>query len=115
MITSPSGKIYIGSTKNIKSRWNEYELLHCKNQIKLYRSFLKYGVKNHIFEVVWVGNINEMLEKETIIGNWYDVLNKNIGLNLKLPKLGDFYKCISEEVRENLSFKLKNRIFTDSQ
>lgn len=51
-ITSPNGRIYIGKSKNIKNRWADYKRLHCKNQKKLYNSFIKYGVDSHIFEVI---------------------------------------------------------------
>jgi hypothetical protein len=53
-ITSPSGKIYIGQSVEIKRRFNSYKRMYVKNKgvVKLYRSFLKYGADNHIFEVV---------------------------------------------------------------
>lgn len=38
-ITSPSGRIYIGSSKNIRRRFYSYKNLHCKDQPKLYNSF----------------------------------------------------------------------------
>ena len=34
-ITSPSGKIYIGQSINIKSRWKYYEKLRCNKQFKI--------------------------------------------------------------------------------
>lgn len=53
-VTSPSGKLYIGQSWNIKKRFgDDYGNLNgCKPQKLLYRSFLKYGVKNHKFEVI---------------------------------------------------------------
>jgi group I intron endonuclease len=52
-ITSPSGRIYIGESKDIIRRWSEYMSLQCcKGQRKLYRSFMKYGVQNHKFEKI---------------------------------------------------------------
>ncbi len=49
-IISPNNKIYIGQSVNIEKRWIHYRLLDCKKQPKIYRSILKYGFKNHIFE-----------------------------------------------------------------
>ena len=43
-ITNPKNKVYIGQSKDIIKRWYYYKTLHCKSQIKLYNSLLKYGV-----------------------------------------------------------------------
>jgi group I intron endonuclease len=53
-ITSPSDSVYIGQSWNIKSRWNGYNSTKpiYGNEGKLPASFLKYGVKNHVFEVI---------------------------------------------------------------
>ena len=51
-ITSPSGKIYIGQSKDINKRFNLYKRLQCERQPKLYNSFIKYGTINHKFEVL---------------------------------------------------------------
>ena len=51
-ITSPSGKIYIGQSKDIRRRMQYYNRLNCKNQTKLYNSLLKYGWENHLFEIL---------------------------------------------------------------
>ena len=42
-LTSPSGKSYIGQSKNIERRFYEYKGLYCKTQTKLYRAIKKYG------------------------------------------------------------------------
>ena len=51
-IISPSGKVYIGQSKNIEKRFCQYKRLQCKSQKVLYNSLIKYGIENHIFEVV---------------------------------------------------------------
>ncbi|HMS90793.1 MAG TPA: GIY-YIG nuclease family protein [Candidatus Absconditabacterales bacterium] len=51
-IISPSGKVYIGQSKNIEKRFCQYKRLQCKSQKALHNSLIKYGVENHIFEVV---------------------------------------------------------------
>jgi group I intron endonuclease len=52
-ITSPSGKVYIGQSWNIKHRFSKYKSLSSvKKQRILYNSLLKYGWENHIFEII---------------------------------------------------------------
>jgi len=99
-ITSPSGRIYIGSTNNITKRWSYYKSYNCKEQIKLYRSFVKYSVENHKFEIIWTGLLDEVLSKEHEFGNLFNVLDKDKGMNLKLPKSNDKWQCTSEELKQ---------------
>ena len=51
-ITSPTNKVYIGQSWNIKNRWSCYKTLNCKSQPRIYNSLVKYGVDNHKFEVL---------------------------------------------------------------
>ena len=51
-ITNPNGKIYIGQTIHLRKRESRYRNGYCKSQTILYRSILKYGWDNHIFEVI---------------------------------------------------------------
>ena len=51
-ITSPSGKVYIGQSRNIENRFLQYKNKHCRFQFRLYNSFNKYGVENHVFEII---------------------------------------------------------------
>lgn len=105
MITSPTGRIYVGSSEDVDIRWSSYFRCECKTQSKLYNSLKKYGSANHIFEIVWAGDINDMYKYETLIGWGFDVLEPE-NLNCKLPKLGEIWKVTSQETRE----KMKNSI-----
>lgn len=51
-IISPSGKIYIGQSTDLKSRKRGYSYIKNKTQIKIYNSLKKYGWNKHIFEVI---------------------------------------------------------------
>lgn len=54
-ITSPSGKVYIGQSYNIISRWNSYRRRSVLNkglQRFLIHSIIKYGYENHVFKIV---------------------------------------------------------------
>lgn len=109
-IVSPTGRIYIGSTTRLpEERWKDYTTLSCKSQIRLYNSFIKYGVKNHTFSISWKGDINEMLKMEAILGRLYNVLDRKNGLNSQLPKESNNYSCISEETRIKMSNSAKNK------
>ncbi len=99
-ITSPTGKIYVGSTsREVEARWKQYYSLDCKPQRKLYNSLKKHGVDNHVFEKIWEGDIKLMLKMEATLGREYKVLDTNLGLNLALPKESDIFQCKSLETR----------------
>lgn len=51
-ITSPTGRVYIGQSWNIRRRFNQYKKLDCKVQRLIFRSLSKYGVDNHVFEII---------------------------------------------------------------
>ncbi len=52
-ITSPSGKVYIGQSWDLESRFNTYILSKsARHSPKLDNSFKKYGIENHYFEVI---------------------------------------------------------------
>jgi group I intron endonuclease len=48
-ITSPTKKVYIGQSKDIIKRFKSYNQKLGKGQPRLNNSFLKYGIKNHVF------------------------------------------------------------------
>lgn len=107
MITSPSGRIYVGSCINFDRRFKEYKRYKCKSQSKLYNSLKKYGWENHVFEIVMKTSLEEMWKYETLIGWGFNTLEKETGLNLQLPKLGDVYSCVSQEVKDKMSKLMK--------
>ena len=107
-IISPSGKIYIGQSVNIKDRFRKYRTLNCKQQIKLYNSLVKYGFDDHKCEIIEECNENQLLEREIYWKEYYKVL--------KIPSL-----CCridgkggndSEETRQN-KLKKSNKFKKD--
>jgi len=110
-ITSPTNRVYIGQSVDIKSRLTQYKRLDCKNQPKLYNSLKKYGFKSHIFEVIHYCDIEELNELERYYQDLYDVLNK--GLNLKLTETSDKSGKLSEETKRKISLIHKGRRLTD--
>ena len=95
-ITSPSGKIYIGETVNFKRRFDTYKSLQCKNQIKPYNSFIKYGIDNHKFEILEECEINELKCRERYYQDIYNVLSE-IGMNLKLTSCSELKQVNRKE------------------
>lgn len=100
MITSPSNKIYIGSSINIeKNRFGPYKRLDCKKQIHLYNSLAKYSPENHSFEVIFECKENELSEVEQFFINFLEP-ELNICKEVCSSRLG--VKC-SEETKMKLS------------
>jgi group I intron endonuclease len=110
-ITSPTKKIYIGQSTDIKKRWEGYRKLNCKEQRKLYYSFLKHGVENHSFEVVCQCSIEELNEMERFYQDSFCVINKN-GLNCRLTEASDRSGKMSEESCYKMSKSAKGKIMT---
>jgi group I intron endonuclease len=65
------GKIYVGSAKNLKTRWTTHLwALRSKKHfnIHLQRAFDKYGENSFIFEILYTtNNVEELIKKEDVI------------------------------------------------
>ena len=80
-ITSPSNKIYIGSSKNIYKRWDSYKKLRCKSQIKLYNSLLKYSPENHEFKILIECDFDDLYVYENLYSNYYNSLSDYLSIS----------------------------------
>lgn len=80
-ITSPSKRTYIGQSIDIENRWIKYKNINnSKVQQKLYRSFIKYGIDNHTFEILEECSIDELDNTEI---KWINHFKTNkTGLNI---------------------------------
>ena len=104
-ITSPSGRIYIGQSQNIKIRWYDYKRLYnCKLQPKLYRSLEKYGPENHKFEIIEECLLEQLDEREVYWINYYNSIKE--GLNIKEGGIGGKH---NEETKQKISKALKGK------
>lgn len=101
-IQSPTGKIYIGSSKNIHKRWIAYKSIHCKKQPKLYKSLLKYGVEAHNFSVVIECEFDELYEYEHLYSLHYNSLSRD-GLNSQIPSFNEVKAITSIETKQKIS------------
>lgn len=104
---SPTHKVYIGKSKNLKRRESSYKLIKfVKSQRKLYNSLMKYGFDAHNFEVVEFLNTDaseeELIELETLILNQYKNADFEV-LNLREPgPKGKMSKESIERIKESL-------------
>lgn len=113
LIKSPTGKIYIGQSVNILSRFNGYLKLSKsnKNVIRLYRSFKKYGTDKHTFSIIEECSVDFLNERERYWQDFYDVCGRN-GLNCRLTSDNDKPSFISDETRLKMSIAGKNKVLT---
>jgi group I intron endonuclease len=103
-ITSPSDKVYIGQSVDIKRRFTSYKTLNkSKRQSKLYNSFVKYGVDNHIFEIIEECLVDFLNERERYWQEQYNVLESSKGLNLCLTSTKDKKHLPSDETKKKIS------------
>jgi group I intron endonuclease len=100
-ITSPSGRIYIGQSIDIERRWSTYYNKDCKAQIKLNRSFEKYGKDKHTFEIIEECEIEQLNTRERYWQEIYDCLEN--GLNCLLTQTDEKPKVLSAETRQKIS------------
>lgn len=95
-ITSPSNRVYIGQSEDIKvSRVNRYRNNNCEGQPKLCNSIKKYGWENHTFEIIEECEVENLNCRERYWQEYYDVLNG--GLNCVLQECGEKRRELSEE------------------
>ena len=66
-ITSPTGKIYIGQSRDILKRIKYYNKQYCKCQTKLYHSIKKHGWNTHVFEIIHKCCESELNELDDIV------------------------------------------------
>lgn len=107
-ITSPTGKIYIGQSTNIKSRLTRYKNMSIKTegQPKIWRSLKKYGSENHKFEVLHECTIELLNVLERKYQEIYDSVEN--GLNCVYTKTNDKSGLASKETRKKMSIAQKN-------
>ena len=82
-----NNKVYIGSSKDIGSRWAEHKRdlkvgVH-RNQ-HLQKSYNKYGKNNFVFEILeYIDDINIQYEREQWWINFKNACNDNYGYNIQ--------------------------------
>jgi group I intron endonuclease len=82
-----NGKVYIGQSWDIKSRWSHHKSLKSPH-LHLKSAFLKYGLINFSISILKEIEKDENTQKnldyyETYFINFYNSMNKNLGYNKK--------------------------------
>lgn len=93
-IISPSGRIYVGQSENIETRWRDYK--YSKSQTRLIRSFKKYGIDNHIFEIIEECTLEQLTNRENFWQIHYDVISEK-GLNCHIVDVNTGKRVYTEE------------------
>lgn len=109
-IVSPSGKIYIGQTIDLKARFTCYKCLNCKKQLALYNSFKKYGFHNHTVEVIFEGFTTQKQLDDLEINHIKFFNSFKKGLNQTEGGLGSRGRLHSIEAKLKIGEASKNRI-----
>lgn len=110
-ITSPSGKIYIGESSNIKNRKYSYKTHRCEKQIKIYSSILKHGWELHLFEVLEFCDIKDLKKRERYWQDFYNATGVN-GLNCQLTGTDELKGVLSDEAKKKISEFNKGKVIT---
>jgi group I intron endonuclease len=100
---SPTGRIYVGQSKDLKSRYDWYlsNAIYNANMPKLKRSFKKHGIENHTYKIIEYCSLEQLNDREIYWGLYYNTLEK--GLNCKLGE----QNCIFSENTKNKMSKAK--------
>ena len=102
LIKSPTGLIYIGEAKNLKSRCQAYtNPKHVKNQRAIYNSLIKHGVESHTIEILEICEEDKLLERERYYQEFYNSVNS--GLNCFFTGTFEMKKKWSEDTRRIMS------------
>lgn len=101
-ILSPSGKIYIGQSRNFRKRLQVYRTLWCKGQAKLYSSFKSYGVEKHTFSVIIILPIDILQIELDAYEQLYMDFYRHRGFQLLNLKESGFKKYYSEESKAKM-------------
>ncbi len=107
-ITSPSGSVYIGQTRNTTRRFPNYRSCS-KKQVHIYNSIHKYGYSSHKFEVIH--ELPRDIEQDIL--DRYEVFywKQYTDCGLNLMNIREPGKCgkSTEESRKKLSIALTGR------
>jgi group I intron endonuclease len=102
-IINPKGRVYIGQSVNIENRWRSYKFNYgTKNQPRLYNSFKKYGVDNHIFEILLECTTDKLNNLERFYQDKYNAVGIK-GLNCTLTKSNNKSGKLSKNTKIKIS------------
>lgn len=106
LITNPNGEKYVGATKNLEQRFNDYKRIYrviCQKD--LYNSLLKFGISAHTIEVLEYCNISEKDDLEKYYIKKFDCVENGLnrsfgGRGVNSPRTEEWIKNNSESVKK---------------
>lgn len=103
-ITSPSNKIYIGQSRNIKLRWQGHksDFKNKRHRCKIYNSFKKYGYERHKFEIIHYIDLEVPQNRFDELEQFYIDYYRNNKFELLNMKEAGCYGKHTEETKEKL-------------
>lgn len=102
-ITSPTGKLYIGQSRDIAQRWKHYRALHkIKGQRMLYNSLCKHGVENHTFEIAYELPNDTPFEVLTNYEHFFIEQFKEAGFEMMNLKDAGIHGSYSQESKDKM-------------
>jgi len=106
-ISSPTGKVYIGQTWNLKSRIYKYQTCHTNYQPHLHNSLIKYGWEKHKIKVLCElpEDINQSI-LDTYEKTYMDFY-QGVGVELMNTRGGGSNGKLSIESKQKISKSLK--------
>lgn len=114
-ITSPSGKIYIGQSTKLLTRYYHYQSLNCKGQPKLFYSLKKHGFNSHLFEIVYELPSDIDASILTCYEQFCIDQYREAGIVLMNIKEAGNHGGHSEETKKAIGLKHKGKIISDKQ
>jgi group I intron endonuclease len=119
-LTSPSGKVYIGQTRNLRNRMYSYACQSKNGRSPIHLAIKSYGMENMVKEVVCECPNQEMLDLcEQVLIEKYNSTDRNFGYNVleggrgvtdeQLAKIKAGRKPLSEEGKRKIGAATKER------
>jgi group I intron endonuclease len=99
-ITNPNNKIYIGQSIDIEKRFKQYKSLDCKRQPKIYNSFLKYDIEQHIFEIIEECLVEQLNEREIYWKQYYNTISEGLNCELYDNSIGPKSENTKQKLRK---------------
>ena len=109
-ITSPSGRIYIGQSKDCCKRELNYKYNQNKCQIRVHSSITKYGWDAHSFEVIHECLVEELDLFEIHYIKLYKSYGTPLGMNLTTGGCGTRGMVLSQEAKEKIGLGNKGKV-----
>jgi group I intron endonuclease len=112
-ITSPTKRVYIGQSVDVRARILSHKRGGSEKQPKLYASLQKYGSKKHIFELVCECPKEDLDKLEIYYIQLYNSAHGKHGLNCRDGGKTGWDVCAETSVR--LKKEKKKMVLTDEQ